>query len=99
MNAEGHWSGVWGKMSSPSTGGGGGGGAAAGLGPGPSPDSFSGPPILSEEQLLRLPKDELVARLKSREGECVRLMKDRAQLMKDVNRTLQVGGQESIKIY
>ena len=71
----------------------GGGGGGAGVGPsGPSPDSsFSGPPVLSEEQLSRLPKEELVARLKSREGECVRLMKDRAQLMKDVNRTLQVG--------
>ncbi|OQV14730.1 putative Coiled-coil domain-containing protein 85C [Hypsibius exemplaris] len=53
-------------------------------------ESYIGPPVLTEEQLAKLPKDELVVRLKSREGECVRLMKDRAQLMKDVNRTLQL---------
>jgi CCDC85 family len=63
--------------------------AGGGHGQGPS-ESFAGPPVLNEEQLARLPKEELVARLKSREGECVRLMRDRAQLMKDVNRTLQV---------
>lgn len=74
-------------------------GGGAGPGPGQqqhsTSESFSGPPVLSEEQLLRLSKEELVARLKSREGECVRLMKDRAQLMKDVNRTLQVSESEA----
>ncbi|XP_055352071.1 coiled-coil domain-containing protein 85A-like [Paramacrobiotus metropolitanus] len=45
---------------------------------------------LSDEQLLRMPRDELIGRLRSRENECVRLLRDRAQLMKDVNRTLQL---------
>lgn len=61
-----------------------------GVGGGCGEKDVSAPGSLSDEQLARLPKEELIARLRHREGECVKLMRDRAQLMKDVNRTLQV---------
>lgn len=48
------------------------------------------PPLLTDDQLARLANHELINLLRAREGECVRLLKDRAQLMKDVNRTLQL---------
>ncbi|GAV00191.1 hypothetical protein RvY_11075 [Ramazzottius varieornatus] len=54
------------------------------------PPNTAAPPLLTDDQLARLSNHEVISLLRAREGECVRLLKDRAQLMKDVNRTLQL---------